>query len=169
MQSPIFAHTFTRTGLALLTSAMLLSGFGCQKKCQQSKVRYSSLVDTQWRLVETTDPDILEAGLSNFDFQVFTFTSNGAGTINQVISNELYQSPIATLVWVPNPPDKTVRIEYTSAAVPNQTPPQPGDLGTFDYVEMLGTDLKLTDQNRGFYYRFVPFTGIVNPDTVCVF
>jgi len=41
--------------------------------------------------------------------------------------------------------------------------------GVVQYDYSLKTNFELTDAQKGYYYRFVEFTGIVNPDEQCVF
>lgn len=38
-----------------------------------------------------------------------------------------------------------------------------------EYSYTLSNELHLTETKTGYYYRFVPFLGIVHPDQVCQF
>lgn len=149
--------------LASLTAAaaLLFGSAACSKLCQQMQTQaFRSLVDAQWRLVQTTDPDV-GAGLTNFDFLIMTLNRDNTGQINRVVSNSQYEQPVLTLAWAPNPAAGLVRIQYSSG---NGTP---GDQGTFDYSYHLSTQLEM--RSRGYYYRWVAYKGVVNPDTECSF
>lgn len=163
--SLIFSLAVTQFSLCAF---VLISTAACQKKCQQNTQRFKSVTETQWRLVETTDPAVVEE-LDNFNFLIVSFATNSTGAVQRVVDNEMFETPISTIVWVPNTKAKQIRIQYTSVPAEETTAQvTEGDLGTFDYSYSLGKELEMTD-NTGSYYRYVPFTGIVSPDIDCQF
>lgn len=152
--------------------AVLIFSAACQRRCQAPSTQtFRSVTETQWRLVETTDAKLLE-DLDNFNFEILQFAANSTGAINRVVNNEQFETPIATIAWVPNTQAKSMRIQYTSVPVStgeNTTAPKAGDLGTFDYNYKLGRDLQMQELRTGNFYRYVPFTGVVSPDIDCTF
>lgn len=149
----------------------------CQKRCQSSETQsIKSIVDTQWRLVETTDPEV-KATLNNYNFLILTFNRNNTGQVNRVVDNDQYETPVLQLVYAPNASQKTLRIQFSTVAgsvddTQNQSLGTPGDAGTFDYQYALGGQLQMREigsGSRSYYYRYVPFKGVVDPDTVCTF
>ena len=162
-----------RTYSWLLALVLLFGGVACQKRCQPpSETRVESLVDAEWRLVETTDPEVF-ATLDNFNFLLLRFNQNNTGQVNQVVNNDLFDNPIAQILWVADPQVELLRVRYES--VPGEgsfdDPDNPGvqDLGTFDYTYSLGRQLEMRELRRGYYYRYVPFQGVVAPDIICTF
>jgi hypothetical protein len=149
---------------------VLLSTVACQRRCQPASTElFASVTQTQWRLAQTTDPTVSET-LDNFNFLIVQFGSNGTGAVNRVVSNDMFETPIATILWVPNAKSQLMRIQYSSVPAEGSTQSgTQGDLGTFDYRYELGRELELFEQQTGNYYRYVPFTGVVNPDTECQF
>ena len=152
-------------------SQVLFSTVACQRKCQNttSATAFKSVTETQWRLVETTDPGVAES-LDNFNFLILQFATNGTGAVTRVVNNEQYETPISSILWVPNAKVKQMRIQYTSVPTSNSASAvQSGDLGTFDYKYTLGKQLELYESGSGYYSRYVPFTGVVAPDVECEF
>jgi hypothetical protein len=156
----------------LLAGLVLLGGVACQRRCQAADTTvYKSMVDAQWRLVETNDPDALKT-LSNYTFLIMTFARNNTGDVKNVVDNDQYDTPVYSIVWAPDATQKLVRIQYSKiTGTGNQTQAaNPGDGGTYDYMYTLSNQLTLTEtSNPGYYYRYVPFKGVVNPDTECSF
>lgn len=162
----MFKKLDNRVLLAVCT-LVLLFGAACQKKCQPAEAKaFKSLVDTPWRLVESSDPDVARE-LDRFNFLIVTFSRNNTGVVNRVVDNDQYDTPIMQLVWVPDPQARMLRIQYSSSTFNDGT--GAGDAGTFDYFYALGRQLEMYESDRGYYYRYVPFKGIVDPDSSCVF
>ncbi len=148
----------------ILAIFALLSMAACQRKCQPMATQsYQSLVETPWRLVQSTDPEVAR-NLNNYNFLVVSFNRNSTGEVKRVVDNDQYDTPVQTLVWVPNVSTKMIRVQYSSASGA-----APGDDGTFDYTYTLGRQLEMTDTTNGYYYRYVPFQGVVDPDVSCSF
>lgn len=143
---------------------------GCQKKCQAPVTqKFQTLAETQWRLVETSDASV--KNLDRFNFLIYNFARNFSGNIQQVRYNDLFETPFKTFNWNINPDTQQLVIRYQDIA-----PPVEGE-GTGSsrasatdslYSYDLNRELELYDQS-GNYYRFVPFTGVVDPDSTCVF
>lgn len=164
-----------KTLLPLGASLMLaLATTACQKRCQALETTsFKSLVDAQWRLVESTDPQVIN-NLNNYNFTILTFNRDNTGDLKRVVDNSQYDIPVYNLLWAPNPMAHLIRIQFSTVTAPTQPGQQvqaanPGDGGTTDYEYYLGTQLEMYDLNKGYYYRYVPFKGVVNPDTVCSF
>lgn len=154
---------FLKFSAWLLLVLALPNLVACQRRCQPAAQQsFQSLVDTAWRLVQTTDP-LVAPSLNNYNFLVVTFARNNTGDVKRVVDNDQYDNPVQTLVWVPSVATKTLRIQYTSAAGTT------GDDGTFDYQYSLGRQLEMRLQSTGYYYRYVPFQGVVDPDVLCSF
>jgi hypothetical protein len=157
-------------GVALALSLLLV---GCQKKCQPPVTqKFQTLAETQWRLVETSDTSV--KGLDRFNFLIYNFARNFSGNIQQVRYNDLFETPFKTFNWNINPDTQQLVIRYQDIAPPAEgTATQAGSgnrQGPTDslYAYDLGRELELYDE-RGSYYRFVPFTGVVDPDSTCEF
>jgi len=169
---------FSGMGRAWLQLAILaplaLMMVGCMKKCQVPKERQTSVSATEWRLVESTDPDQdIQDNLSNFTFFIFRFGQDFKGDIKAVVNNTQYDTPVRTFVFDVEPESRILSIKY---AFPEGEGGQNGGQGTSGqnpeeprvYYYSLGRQLELTS-DEGYYYRFVPFTGILSPDATCVF
>jgi hypothetical protein len=167
------------TAIAKIASLLSLGALlvllpGCQKKCQPPVTeRFQTLSETQWRLVETTDRSV--KGLDRFNFLIYNFARNFSGNIQQVRYNDLFETPFKTFNWNVNPDSGELVLRYQEIAPPATDGTQSGGgttsrQGPTDvfYSYDLGRELELFDQ-RGNYYRFVPFTGVVDPDSSCVF
>ncbi len=147
--------------LFLIALAPLACGRLCQSGTETQSFR--SLAETPWRLAQSSDPQVSRT-LTNFNFLIVTFARNNTGDIKRVLDNDQYETPVQTLVWVPDVANGTLRIQYTSAGST-----EAGDAGTFDYRYTLNRQLEMTDKATGYTYRYVPYKGIVDPDTVCTF
>lgn len=160
--------------LLLLVFGIVLFLGACQKKCQQpASEKFNTISATEWRLVETTDPDF--KGLNNTTFLIFSFGKNYTGAVNKVLNNDKYDTPVFTFLYQVDPDQNLLRIQYQEVvpepdpATGSTTPPQqPPALDPVDYTYELGRELEMTNSN-GRYYRFVPFQGIVDPDNLCSF
>ncbi len=165
---PQYSLAIALLGVTLLTSA-------CGKRCQAPEAAtFKSVVETPWRLVESNDPQVTKE-LDNFNFLILQFNRNNTGDVKRVVDNDQYDSPVMTLVWVPDGTAKVMRIQYSSVSgeafnnLDQVGAAGEGDQGTYDYNYKLGRQLEMTEKNRGYYYRYVPFKGIVDPDNVCTF
>ncbi len=142
---------------------------GCQKKCQPPVTqKIQTLAESQWRLVETNDQSV--KGLDRFNFLVYNFSRNFSGNIQQVRYNDLFETPFKTFNWNINPDTQQLVIRYQAIAPPTTGTTSTNRQGPTDsrYAYDLGRELQLSDAN-GSYYRFVPFAGVVDPDSTCEF
>jgi hypothetical protein len=155
-------RTFSQICFAALFLA--LGPVGCGRKCQPAETQsFTTITATPWRLAESTDPTV-SASLTNFNFLIVSFNKNNTGDIKRVVDNDQYDQPVQTLVWVPDVANRILRVQYTSTGSTTS-----GDAGTFDYQYSLGRQLEMFDSKKGYYYRYVPFKGVVDPDVLCTF
>lgn len=133
----------------------------CQQLCQQPNQQpIQSLVDTQWRLVETTDPALAQE-LDRFNFKILTFRGNFQGEFQDVVFNDLVETPQATFRWNVESDFLLMALQPTAGGTETQL--------RFDYTKPpIGRALEMVEAD-GSYYRYVPFTGVVNPDSTCTF
>jgi hypothetical protein len=163
--------TLKHISTLLVSSLVLFGGVACQRRCQALDTTvYKSLVDAQWRLVESSDPDVMKS-LNNYNFLIVSFNRNNTGDVKRVVDNDQFDTPVYATVWAPDPASRLVRIQYsTVTGTGNQLQSSnPGDGGTYDYMYNLSTELTMYETKRGYYYRYVAFKGVVNPDTECTF
>lgn len=162
----------------LVTVTVWTLAVGCGRpKCQSPPEQpFQTFTETQWRLVETNDPNPGFSKLSLTHFQIYTFKRNYTGDIKIVKNNDLYPTPVATFIYDVDPDGKRVRLEITENSVEivpgengEQTPKAAGKSYVLDFGYALRRDFVLTGTYNGFRYRFVPFTGAVDPDRVCEF
>lgn len=135
---------------------------------------FSSITDTKWRLIKTTDPN-LSSSIDNFNFYIFQFNDNFTGSVFQVENNQEITNPVETFNYVINPQSKIIEIEYTTPS--SQGSSTQNQTSTIDYSYVLTNQLSLQTttlnggggSGSGISYNFVPFTGVVAPDSSCVF
>lgn len=145
---------------------------GCQQRCQPPATqRIKNLSETGWRLVETTDQAV--KGLDNYNFLIYTFARNFSGDVKQVRFNDQFETPFKTFNW--NIVNGQLVIRYASIAPPSTTgtqgsgsPSTQRNASDAYYNYSINHELEMID-GRGNYYRFVPFQGVVDPDTNCKF
>lgn len=157
------------TAILLLGLALLQ---GCQQQCQPTPTTpFLHLEDATWRAASTTNPSLT---ITKFDFIELQFSRDFTGKVIKVVQNQEYTNPpIETFTWAV--PDDTqgsglLRIQYStpgSGTGADATPPQV--IATDDYQFDLTTELDLTEQETGYTWRFVPMTGVVDPDSNCTF
>jgi hypothetical protein len=147
---------------------------GCQKKCQPPAVNaFKNLSETTWRAVETSNPKVQ---ITRFDFIELKFERDFTGSVIKVVANqEFAEQPIEVFTWAV--PENTqgsgpLRIQYSTPGTDGSdgnaaAPPQV--VSTEDYYFSLGRELNLSETKTGYSWRFVPMTGIVDPDTNCTF
>jgi hypothetical protein len=156
----------------------LLNTIGCAKKCQPPETeKIKSVTAFPWRLVESTDPQ--HKGLNNVTFLIFQFQQNMTGDIKKVTNNTQQDDPIFTFIYNISPEQGVIRAKFAggSTGSPDGTTPADtstleGSSSTNDIVDLryeLSRQFEMTDISRGYYYRFVPFKGIINPDEQCEF
>lgn len=161
--------TFLRNLLAL--ALVCVSTVACQKKCQlPATTPFKSIVDTDWRLVESSDPDVNKS-LSNYTFLIWHFDNSPTGNIVNVVNNLKYNAPVLTLNYNVNVDERLLDIQFVKPGAPdaNGEPTAGSVQGETLFEYRLSNELNLTDTSKGYLYRFVPFTGIVNLDNKCVF
>lgn len=158
----------------ILSLGMGLCLVACQKKCQQPATeKFKTITATEWRLVETTDPEVAKK-LNNTNFLIYSFGKNYTGAINAVQNNDKYDTPVYTFKYQIDPDNSLIRMKFSATAPDSEggdgtQQAQADDSEPTDYIYDLGRELELTDDNSGRYYRFVPFQGIVDPDNNCTF
>jgi hypothetical protein len=169
-----------------LAIIFMLGALGaCQKKCQAPPVEpFKTVTEQQWRLVETSDPNPQFRTLSRTNFLIMTFKRNFTGDIKRVENNDLYETPVATFKYNVDSDLHRIRMEMmiVQASLPTdkgggggteQQQSQGGQVSTqssvIDYYYDLTREFALTGTQSGFYYRFVPFSGVVDPDSKCEF
>ncbi len=156
---------------------LLLALVGCGKKCQTVTQTYEHITQTPWRLVETTDKSTGFRKLNNFSFPVLTFALDFVGSVQSVVNNQQFDSPLCTIKHREDRDNGLMVIEFTEGttatqggdATPAATSPVCPFKGTRNFQYKLGRQLELTDKKTGNYYRFAPFLGIVEPDKNCTF
>jgi hypothetical protein len=146
----------------------------CQPKCQPPATKtFQHLSDSSWRAVETTNPHVT---ITKFDFIEIQFKRDFTGDVLVVKQNQEFQNPVEVFTWAV--PDNTqgsgpLRIQYSTPGDPgngqDQAATPPEQLDTEDYTFNLTNQLELTETKTGYYWRFVPMAGIVDPDTNCTF
>jgi hypothetical protein len=163
--------------LFLLLGGVLWMG-GCAVPCQPpAQTPFTSITGTPWRLVSTTDPTVTT--LNRFTFTILTFAVAFTGTVQKVVNNQEYDTPILTFIWniqTNNSTSGQISVQFStvpdnsngnnSGSQPAQQP-QTGPVVTYNYT--LNNELHLTDTTMGYYYRYIPFVGIVDPDSTCTF
>jgi hypothetical protein len=161
---------------------LVLTSFlvGCQKKCPIPKERQTSVSSTPWRLVYTSDPDPLfqsnldSNGEFKYTFLVWNFTNTFDGDIKLVQNNTQYDQAQRTFRYDIDSSSKQMLIKFaqpTSVDISGQPMANGGNQAgetPILYSYQLGRTLELVNE-QGFYYKFVPFTGILAPDDTCTF
>jgi len=138
-------------GLLLLLTA------GC-KRCQESpEVPFTTFVEQEWRLVETSDQAASE-NLNCFTFMIFVLNRNFKGEIRPVINNEELEEQAITFDYRVFAEEKVIEITSLS---------QSSGENVQYYQYDLGRDFTLTNTETGNFYRYVPFQGILDPDIDC--
>ena len=160
----------------LIPLLILLGVVACDKKCQApAEQRYKTFVDEKWRLVETTDPDPGMKSLSNTNFLIMTFTKEYTVAVNRVENNKEFETPVLVGEYNVDPSRQLLNVVYQTP----QAEPEGGESGTttqataktsaVQYVYDLSREFELYNNATGYYYRFVPYTGVVYPDNQCTF
>lgn len=139
------------------------------KKCQAPATeKFKHITDTPWRLVETTDPGDAFEALSNTTFLVFEFTLDYKGTVKKVENNAEYEVPVLVFKYNVDPDNGRIRAQFTAPSEEGSTSTQSG--GTIvDYDYDLGREFEMVNSKSGYYYRYVPYNGIIAPDDKCTF
>ncbi len=156
--------------IAFLVSLALAAG--CQKKCQQAApTPFQHLRDTPWRLVETNNPSSQYKNLSRHTFIIMDFTIDFKGDVKKVVNNDQFDTPILTFDYNISPDDHQLVIRYSASGDSGGQQSQSSTIGagTTNYQYALSTDLQLVDQKKGYFYRYVPFQGVVDPESTCAF
>jgi hypothetical protein len=147
MNTPGLHSFICRTLAAIAFLASLAIAAGCQKRCQQpAQTTFQHLRDTPWRLVETNK-----------------------GDVKKVVNHDQFDAPILTFDYNISPDDKELVLRYSAAGGGDQTQASATSAGTISYQYKLTNELTLVDSKRGYFYRYVPFQGVVDPDSTCTF
>lgn len=149
----------------------------CDKKCQAPPEKpLTTFIGLEWRLVSTTDPGATK-NLSRFTFLILIFKLEFEGEIYKVENNKRFDSPVGffkfnvqsegrsgslfTVDIAPPPPDDG------SGANTSTTTSQSKTVKRYEYE--WGNRLNITESKTGYEYEYVPFTGIIDPDSTCTF
>src|SRR5688572_26920027 len=163
-------NTFGRTFLILFLSTLAWVTLpACQKKCQQAGEIVESITATPWRLVESNNPEMKNN--NKYSFIVMSFTQDFGGDIKKVVNNREFQDPVRVFRYNIESDGRSgfLRIAY-SEVIQGENGAEPGEVTeTTDYDYKLGRDFTMTETQTGFFYRFVPYEGIVGPDNACTF
>ncbi|MBI4404898.1 MAG: hypothetical protein HY537_12090 [Deltaproteobacteria bacterium] len=165
-------HSFST--LLIVTSALLsFSNLHCQKKCfQPPEQPYSTFSDVEWRLKETTNPQVAQR-LSKLTYLVFIFRRNLILDVYRVENNNRLNSSIlrgrysvdtearviTADVGTPPNPDPNKSSEENSNLLPKE-------LHRMNYSYDLGGEFSLTD-GSGYTYDFVGESRAIYPDNDC--
>lgn len=159
-------HILLRAFVAGIFLVTLALAAGCQQLCQQpTATPYQNLDATTWRLVSTSDPSPAYQSLSKNTFLIMSFTIDFKGSVNKVVNNDQFDNPILTFEYNVDPSNNILVIQYTTTDQGAQS----GDAGTVQYNYTLSSELDLTDSTHGYTYRYIPFQGVVQPDSNCTF
>ena len=153
----------------------------CGKKCQPPPQQtFTTITGTEWRLISTSNPR-MSKDVNRFSFVTMTFKSEFEGEMIKVLNNKRYDTPIFTFVYnLQSDTGRTgmLRIQYSTVpadsngdgtANPAAIPTPSAVSQPTDYTYSLKTGLTLTEAKTGYVYEFVPFVGIVDPDSTCTF
>lgn len=117
--------------LKILALGTLLLLTACQQRCQLPPAEpIRTLAETQWRLVDTTDPDIT---FDNYNFLILNFRRNFTGDLQEVQYNDLIETPQATFRWNVEDGYLLMAVQRTSGGTESQ----------FRYDYSLGSDLEM--------------------------
>ena len=159
---------------SLMALILLVGTVACQKKCQPTGQPLTGLTGTDFRLIDTNDPQFKT--LTQTNFIIMNFDDRYKGNVYRVENNEKYDNPALTFEYNVDPTRKEIRLQYykpaqAAASGGGQAAATPGDAvgGVKSYTYHLGTGFEMHDENSTNYYRFVPFQGIVKPDDICTF
>lgn len=139
----------------------------CQKKCQQAGERLQTIIDKEFRLVQSNDPQVKD--LTKTNFLIMVFRINFTGEVFRVENNDRYDNAVLTFKYNIDPERKLIRVQYYKPAGEEAEGAEVGEaqgkVHTYKYD--LTNELKLNE--GGMSYRYVPFEGVVKPDEVCEF
>ncbi len=163
--------------LATIVGLLALGlGSGCGRKCNTPVTTpFRFLRETQWRLVETSNPAPEYRSLGKYTFFIWQFRQNFTGDIFQVVNNDQRDSPFRTFKWnTDGNKSGNLAMKFSEPGTADPGGGEGGgtearDLGTFQFSFNLSNELNITDLQRGHEYRFVPFQGVVDPDNDCSF
>lgn len=143
-----------KSNILILLTVIFISA--CDKKCQSPQQEpYKSITDTEWRMVETTSPN-LNQNLSLTTFLIFRFGQAYSLDVFSIVNNVRNQEPDGSFMYDIDPENGIILTKDKKT----------GDTKEFQYD--LGKELELVESN-GIFYRLVPFKGIVKPDEQCTF
>lgn len=168
-------------GFLGLAGLIMFALTACQQKCQQAVDQpTTTLSETQWRLVSTNDPQIPDCSkqqaencLDRFNFLIMNFRRNFSGDVQRVVFNDLFETPVLSFNWNPVQ-DNFMLVRYQTVVSQDFDNFDGGssaqDLGVFRYdYNFNSNSLTLRDRDKGLFYEYVPFTGVVDPDSRCTF
>ena len=149
----------------------------CSRRCQPPPQQPAqNLSGNPWRLVKTNNPRI--QNLTRFTFLIMNFRSDFEGDVQKVVFNKQYDTPILTFKYNVSTSGKSgqLRVAYSALATDGQgaegeqQTQTSGGEEVIDYTYSIqGGNLVLTERNTGFTYQYVPFVGIVEPDSNCTY
>ncbi len=162
--------------IVLILLAFFSAGCG-NPKCQApAPEKIPTFTANPWRLVSSTDPGIKK--LDRFNFTILSFSKNNKGDIKAVQNNTQYDAPLYTFDYIVSTEDAKsgqLRIVFYGQAkeeegeAPSGEAPKGEASKPKDYEYQLTRELVLSESRTGYEYKYIPFQGIVDPDSNCTF
>lgn len=122
-------------------------------------------------MVESNDP-ALRTTLTKVNFFIMVFKINFTGQIFRVENNDRIDDPQREFGFDVDVDSKLIKVQYYFPKTTDEQGKEvPGEKdGTpITYSYQLSRELRLTNTQTGYYYRLVPFMGVVKPDEKCEF
>lgn len=146
----------------------------CQRQCQPPGEVFTTISATPWRLVSTNNPDFKNN--NRFTFIIMEFGKDFSGSVKKVVNNREFETPVSLVkynVETESGRSGTLRIAYSEVAGGGEDLGGEATAGEVteitDYTYQVGRKLNLTEVKAGYTYEFVPYVGIVDPDSNCSF
>lgn len=159
--------TFLGLGLVLLLPA-------CQKACQPPGEVATTISNNPWRLIKTTNPEFKNN--NRFTFIIMEFAKDFSGSVKKVVNNREFETPVSLLkynVETDSGRSGTLRVAFSEVAGGGEGGSGEASAGEVteitDYTYKVGRNFYLQEVKTGYTYEFVPYIGIVDPDSNCTF
>lgn len=145
----------------------------CDKKCQAPPTEIPKTITANpWRLTKTTNPSLKNN--NRYTFIIMEYAPDFSGQVRKVVNNREFEQPFRSFKYnVASSSGKngTLRIAYFEPLLEGEegqeNSAEPTEITDYRYT--LGRTLNLTEVKTGYTYEFVPFVGIVDPDSNCTF
>ena len=153
----------------LLIALTFVAMVGCDKKCQKpAEESFKTITNQKWRMVETTDPNPAFKSLGKYSFLIWEFGLDMTGTVNVVRNNKEFKDAVLTFDYTVDKDSGIIRAAFAETTL-NEGTEATEELEPVEYSYELGRELELYESGKGYYTRFVPYQGIVEPDNTCTF